>query len=208
MGLDYVLLDDYVDAIRWLERAVEIDAQNKEAWYYLGRAYYTRSRLSDAGKAFQKALQLNPRDWKAENNLGLVLESEAQPDAAAEAYRNAIAWQKANEHPSEQPYLNLGTLLLEEDRMPEAIPALQTAVAIAPGNGLCHLRLGTAYLRSGNLGEARGELEKSVELSPDDPAAHYQLGKLYKQMHELDKAKDEFARTGELQSRAASGKPQ
>jgi hypothetical protein len=34
------------------------------------------------------------------------------------------------------------------------------------------------------------------------------LGKLYKEMKALDRAKTEFDRTAELQSRAASPKPQ
>lgn len=208
VGLDYVLLNAYADAIKWLEKAVDLDPKNKEAWYYLGRAYYTRQRLSDAGKAFQTVLQLDPHDAKAENNLGLVIESQAQPEAAAEAYRKAIAWQAQSEHPSEQPYLNLGSLLLEQDHTADAIQALETAVKMAPNDAMCHLKLGTAYLRGANLNDARRELEKSVQLAPDDPAAHYQLGKLYKQTHEMEKAKEEFDRTAELQSRAASSRPQ
>jgi tetratricopeptide (TPR) repeat protein len=39
VGLDYVLLNDYGDAIKWLEQAVALDASNKDAWYFLGRAH-------------------------------------------------------------------------------------------------------------------------------------------------------------------------
>lgn len=62
VGLDYVLLHDYADAIRWLEKAVEFDPKNKDAWYYLGRAYYTTSRVLDAKKAFLTVLQLEPQE--------------------------------------------------------------------------------------------------------------------------------------------------
>jgi len=34
------------DAIKWLEKAVEAEPKNKEAWYFLGRAYYTKSPRS------------------------------------------------------------------------------------------------------------------------------------------------------------------
>lgn len=208
VGLNYVLLNDYPDAIKWLEKAVEAEPKNKEAWYFLGRAYYTRSRIAEARKAFVTALELDPRDAKAENNLGLILESEAQPEAAMDAYRKAIAWQEQSLRPSEQPYLNLGSLLLEQSRVGEAVPLLQKAVELAPGNALCRRKMGTAYLRLGKLTEAQRDLEKAVQLAPDDPAAHYQLGKLYKEMKVLDRAKAEFDRTAELQSRAASTKPQ
>src|SRR5216683_6521909 len=36
VGLNYVLLNDYPDAIKWLEKAVEAEPKNKEAWYFLG----------------------------------------------------------------------------------------------------------------------------------------------------------------------------
>src|SRR6266550_3709822 len=208
VGLNYVLLNDYPDAIKWLEKAVEAEPNNKEAWYFLGRAYYTKSRVPEAHKAFLTVLEMDPRDAKAENNLGLILESEAQPDAAIDAYRKAIQWQEQSVRPSEQPYLNLGSLLMEQSRAGEAIPLLQKAVELAPRDAICRLKLGTAYLRLGKLPDAQRDLEKAVQLAPDDPAAHYQLGKLYKEMKALSRAKAEFDRTAELQSRAASSKPQ
>jgi Flp pilus assembly protein TadD len=209
VGLNYVLLNDYPDAIKWLEKAVEAEPKNKEAWYFLGRAYYTRSRIAEARKAFVNVLEIDSHDAKAENNLGLVLESEAQPDAAMAAYRKAIEWQELSHmRPSQQPYLNLGSLLMEQSRLAEALPLLQKAVEIAPENALCRAKLGTAYLRLGKLPEARQELEKAVALAPDDPAGHYQLGKLYKDMKDMERAKAEFKKTEELQERAASTKPQ
>jgi tetratricopeptide (TPR) repeat protein len=208
VGLNYVLLNDYPDAIKWLEKAVEAEPKNKEAWYFLGRAYYTRSRIAEAHKAFLRVLEIDPQDAKAENNLGLALESEAEPDAAMAAYRQAIAWQERGVRQNEQPYLNLGSLLMDQSKVEEAIPVLQKAVDIAPADPLCRLRLGTAFLRLRKLTDARRELEKAVQFAPDDPAAHYQLGKLYKEMKIMDRAKAEFEKTEELQSRAASTKPQ
>src|SRR6266403_29845 len=208
VGLNYVLLNDYPDAIKWLEKAVGAEPKNKEAWYFLVRAYYTKSRVPEARKAFLTVLELDPRDAKAENNLGLILESEGQPDEAMDAYRKAIQWQEQSVRPSEQPFLNLGSLLMEQSQVGEAILLLQKAIELAPKDAVCRLKLGTAYLRLGKLTDARRDLEKAVQLAPDDPAAHYQLGKLYKEMKALDRAKTEFDRTAELQSRAASSKPQ
>jgi tetratricopeptide (TPR) repeat protein len=207
VGLDYVLLDDYPDAIKWLEKAVELDRTNKNAWYYLGRAYYTRFRLIEARKAFLAVLDLDPRDAKAENNLGLIFESDAQPSAAMEAYRQAITWQEQNPHPSEQPYVNLGNLLMQQGRTTEAIGPLEKAVALGPDNALCRLTLGVAYLRSGQMRDAQRELERATELEPSNAVAHYQLGRLYKEIHDPKRAKAEFDRTAELHDRAVSQTP-
>ena len=65
VGLDYALLDDYADATKWLEEAVTLDSKNKDAWYYLGRAYYTKARLADARKAFERVLDLDPVNARA-----------------------------------------------------------------------------------------------------------------------------------------------
>lgn len=202
VGLDYVLLKDYSSAIHWLEKALELDPKNAEAWYFLGRAYYTRSRLPEAQAAFQRVLQLNPTDAKAENNIGLILESQARPAEAIDAYKLAIAWQH-NAHPSEQPYLNLGSILLDQERNEEALAALEQAVKLAPANSLCRLKLGVAYLRLSKLGSAQTELEEAARLDPENAAVHFQLGKLYKQMHTMDRARKEFGRAEEIQSRAA-----
>jgi tetratricopeptide (TPR) repeat protein len=206
VGLDYVLLDDYPDAVKWLEKAVEFDASNKDAWYYLGRMYYTKARFPESRKAFQKLLDLDPHDARAENNLGLILETEGRFSAAVDAYRSAIAWQEQSGHLSEQPYVNLGNLLLEQGQTKEALEPLRKAAELAPRNAYCHLKLGAYYRKVGMLEDAQRELEKAVQLEPDNAAAHYQLGRLYKETQALDRAQAEFDRAAELQTRTAGSK--
>lgn len=203
VGLNYVLLNDYPDAIHWLEKAVELDPNNKEAWYYLGRAYYTEARLPEARKAFLTVLKLNPQDARAENNLGLISETNGQFADALEAYKKAITWQEKNPTPSEQPYVNLGSLLLQQGDIQGALPMLEHAAALAPSDSFCRMKLGIAYRQVGRLPDAQLELEKATQLQPDNPTAHYQLGRVYKEMHALDRAQAEFGRTAELQSKAA-----
>jgi tetratricopeptide (TPR) repeat protein len=206
VGLNYVLLDDYTDAIKWLNKSVEFDPKNKNAWYYLGRAYYTKAQLPEARGAFLKVLELHPRDAKAQTNLGLVLETSGETDAALEAYRTAIAWQENGEEVSEQPYANLGSLLLDLGRAQESLPALEKAVAIAPRNAFCHLKLGVAYRQLGRLEDSEQQLTQATKLDPESAVAHYQLGRLYKDRHLLQQAQAEFDRTAELQNRAAKPK--
>jgi tetratricopeptide (TPR) repeat protein len=206
VGLNYVLLDDYTDAIKWLKKSVELEPKNKEAWYYLGRAYYTKAQIPEARGAFQKVLELHPRDVKAETNLGLILETSGEAEAALAAYRTAISWQENGEEPSEQPYANLGNLLLELGRAQEGLPALEKAVAIAPRNAFCHLKLGVAYRQLGRLEDSEQQLMQAIRLEPDNAVAHYQLGRLYKDKHLLGQAQAEFDRTAELQNRAAKPK--
>lgn len=200
VALDYELLNDNADAIHWLEVAVEKDPANREGWYFLGRAYYTASRLPAARKAFDRVLELDPRNARAENNIGLIYESGGKTDEALAAYRSAIAWQTESTPSREQPYLNLGNLLITLERPQEAIAPLQQAIAIAPHDAQGHLRLGTAYLHLNRLEEAERELREAVRLAPDNATAHYQLGRCYKQAKKMEEAKTEFDRVAEIQS--------
>lgn len=200
VALNYELLNDNADAIYWLERAVEKDPANKEAWYFLGRAYYTASRLPAARKAFDRVLEIDPRDAKAENNIGLIYESGGKTEEALAAYQNAIAWQREDAPSREQPYLNLGSLLLTLEHAEQAVSPLQKALEIAPGNAQCHLRLGTAYLHLGRMNDAEKELREAVRLAPEDATAHYQLARYYKQAKKMDAARAEFERVAEIQS--------
>lgn len=204
VGLNYVLLDDYTDATKWLEIAVERDPKNVDAWYYLGRVYYSKGRMDDARKAFFSVLTLDPQNVKAKNNLGLVLESEGQSAAAMEAYRTAIAWQEQSPHPSEQPHVNLGNLLLEQGQTKEAVAQLEKAVTLAPNNAYCHLTLGVAYRQLGQLKAAQRELEAATRLEPGNAKAHYQLGRLYKDMRDLNRAQAEFKKTADLQAQSSA----
>ena len=203
VGLNYVLLDDYTDAIKWLEKAVELDNRNTDAWYYLGRAYYIKARLNEARHAFQRVLDLDPSNARAENNLGLILETEGKPTEAVEAYRKAIAWQEQPSQINEQPYVNLGSLLEEEGRLREAAPLLEKAIELAPNDAYCHLTLGVLYRKVGETEKARRQLVRATELEPDNAKAHYQLGRVYKDMKQLSLAKAEFDRTAELQRHAS-----
>jgi len=206
VGLNYVLLDDYTDAIKWLNKSVELQPANKDAWYYLGRAYYSKAQLPEARTAFEKVLELHPQDTKAQTNIGLILETSGRTDAAMEAYRTAIAWQEKGAEPSEQPYVNLGNLLLEQGHAQEGIAALEKAVAMAPRNAFCHLKLGMAYRQLGRLDDSEEQLTQATTLEPENATAHYQLGRVYKDKHFLDKAQVEFERTEELQKRASQPK--
>ena len=67
---------------------------------------------------------------------------------------NAL-WQAANLAPSEEEHwLNLTRELMELNRPPEAIKAVQSGLAANPKSYALHLRLGAAYLAAGRYAEA------------------------------------------------------
>jgi len=198
VALDYVLLNDYPDADRWMTRSAKMDPGDGETWYGLGRIHYTENRFADAVASFERALLLLPRSVKVENNLGLALEGLNRPDEAERAYRQAMAWQADATTPSEQPMLNLGILLSDRNQLDEALLLLKQAVAIAPKDPKIHTALGTLYRRRDELAAAQVEFEVALAALPEDAALHFQLGQVYRKEGLEAKARAELARAAEL----------
>ncbi|WP_353062412.1 tetratricopeptide repeat protein [Tunturibacter psychrotolerans] len=198
VGLDYILLEDYADAIRWLRRAAELSPNNADTWYSLGRAQYSNGDFSGAESSFRRALVFDSQSMKVENNLGLALAAQNQPERAMEAYRQAVALQNNTASQSEQPLLNLGILLIDQNRPQEASEELMRATVIAPTCAQCHEALGKALVVLNRLPEAEKALETAVALEPSNPRFHYLLGRAYKRSGEMEKSRNELQRSAEL----------
>lgn len=200
VALDYVLLNDYTDAGKWIVVSLQANPRDGESWYTLGRIRQTENRFADAISAFQKALEFMPQSVKVENNLGLAYEGLNQPDRAIGAYRQALAWQATAPHPSEQPFLNLGILLTDRNQPEEALPLLQKAEALAPAEARVHSSLGRLYIRLQQYPLAQKQLEAAVAAKPDDASLHFQLGQVYRKLGMLERSTQELNRASSLDS--------
>lgn len=192
VAMDYVQLNDYDDAIHWLRIALGLEPNNVDVLYSLGRCFYTQSDLIKAEAAFTRVLQLQPDHLKAEENLGLTYDNENKPELAEKALRTAADWADQRQLKDEWPYVDLGSLLLDQKRTAEALPLLQKAVAINARSAIAHEKLGRALLGSSDPAAAVAELEKAVELDPQNARVHFELGRAYRDAGQADKARAEF----------------
>lgn len=193
VALDYVLLGDYDDAIRWLRVALSMEPDNIDILYSLGRCAYTQNIFPQAEAAFTRILQLKPDHLKAMENLGLTYDGENKPQLAERALRTAATWAAQQNLRDEWPYLDLAAFLLDQSRAAEALPFLQKAVTIAPDSAQTNEKLGRALLGLGKPADAIPALEKAALLDPQNPKAHFELGRAYRDSGQADKARAEFA---------------
>ena len=198
VSFDYVLLADYPEADKWLTRMLEWAPSDSEGWYYLGRTKYNENRFAEAINAFQRCLKLDPQNVKAEDNLGLSLAGLGRNEEAAAAYDQAIAWQAESLTKNPGPYVDLGSLLIDENRPQEAVTLLRRAIEIAPRESRAHELLGKAYTRVEDFPKAQAELEKAIELSPQAPNLHCMLAPVYRKQGLTEKAKAEYRRCDAL----------
>lgn len=202
---DYVMLSDFSDADKWFSQVVSETPNDADAWYLLGRTKYNENEFAAAISSFEHALNLHPRYVEAENNIGLCWKELNDHDKARAAFQAAIDWQ--GETPVDaQPFLNLGTLLADNNQGADALPYLAKAVGLSPKNPAVHEELGKVYLAMNKLPEAQAELEQAVTLSPDTSALHYKLAQVFRKEGLQDRAQQEFAICEKLNGAHSSAK--
>ncbi|MEW6137767.1 MAG: tetratricopeptide repeat protein [Thermodesulfobacteriota bacterium] len=76
---------------------------------------------------------------------------------------------------------NLGSSLLEQKRVPEALEVFQEACRIAPDHAESNNAAGVILHRLGRLSEAENHLRRAVELKPNDSRARANLERLLKE---------------------------
>ena len=200
---DYVLLGDFADADKWFTE-VTVEAPNDaDAWYLLGRTKYNENSFPEAVSSFEHALALHPKYVEVENNLGLALSGLNNTDKARAAFQAAIDWQGDNPTDS-QPFLNLGTLLADQNEFETSIPYLAKAAALSPDNPKIHEELGQVYEAQKNLPKAQAELEQAVALAPSTSGLHFKLGQIYRREGLRDRAQHEFDLCEKLNSTHSS----
>jgi tetratricopeptide (TPR) repeat protein len=192
VAADYVMLSDYSDADKWFSQVVAETPNDADAWYLLGRTKYTENEFPAAISAFEHALTLHPKHIEAENNIGLCWKELNDHEKARAAFQTAIDWQR--DSPADaQPFLNLGTLLVDAQKNSEALPYLTTAAALSAKNPTIYEELGKVYLAMNKLQDAQAELEQAVALAPDSSALHYKLGQILRREGQQHRAQQEFA---------------
>lgn len=198
VALDYLLLKDYNDADHWLTRSLQAGPRDAQAWYYLGRTKYGKGQFPEAIQAFAQCLRLEPRNVKAETNVGLSYEALERPDEAAQAFQNAISWQAENSAKDPEPFIELGHLYVNQNQPEKAVSYLTQSIAILPKVAKAHEELGRAYSLLNRFPEAQAELEKAIELTPQAPNLHCLLAPVYRKQGLADKAKAESDRCAAL----------
>jgi tetratricopeptide (TPR) repeat protein len=113
-----------------------------------------------ARKELEQELEIDPANAGAEYILG---ELSRQAGAFSEAVEHFTKATKFDPNFADA-YLGLGVSLLNEKKYSGAVPPLEMAVKLQPGNPAGHYSLATAYARTGRKEDAERELALQKEI--------------------------------------------
>ena len=152
----------------------------------LGTGLGARQRLK---KGLQEAT-LNPADFDAHNQLGLIYAQRRQFDSAIGCFRKAI--EVGPKEP--EAYYQLGRIAREQGRYQEALDLCHTAARLDDKHSSSEVwrEIGIANFLDGDAGAACQAMEKYLDRRPYDPEALCWHGRILAKLDRPDAARDAF----------------
>ena len=145
-----------------------------------GRELYRNDEDTEALKAFEQAIKLDPDSAEAHFRLGLTYDALAMNQEAEAAYKKAVENYKkylsaeGNEDDAEAHY-NLGQTYSGLHLYGEAVREYRQATRIKPDDAAIYYDLGLALMRLAQYSEAAAAFSKSLELDPQNYRAEDSL---------------------------------
>jgi tetratricopeptide (TPR) repeat protein len=158
-----------------------------QASYHIasGNVLLGQGDLRGAAEMFRQALELDPGNARARNNLGLVLARLNDRRGAEAELKRAIALDPK----LPQAYNTLGICYSEEGHLPEAEGAFQQAIRANPQYAEAKNNLGTLYAKLGKNAEAVTLFEEAIEDSAQYPQPYLNWGLVLASQGDFSNAK-------------------
>ncbi|MFB6290674.1 MAG: tetratricopeptide repeat protein [Candidatus Bipolaricaulia bacterium] len=222
-------VENYMEVVRetgssagdLLNRVVQLDPNNPEANYYLGRYQLRQKQYSSAAESFKKAIKARPDYVAAYMEYGELLVELDNYKEAAEKYKKALdlsdqnvnilnnlasAYLKSDQYDkAEETYKKvlekaqnnftakkgLGDLYLERGKYDKAAQYYNDALSVR-ADADTSLNLARAYLRSGKHEDAKTELNNLLTTNPYSGEGYMLLGDYYRKKELPERALEEY----------------
>ena len=160
------------DARKRLEGILTVNSTNETARVWLGNIEAMRGNQGGALEHFRKAVEANPRNAQATNNLAYLLaEYSNKPEEALKYAEKAV--QLAPEEPS---YCDtMGWILYRKGLYSQAVGYLQRASS-NKADVVWKYHLAMAYAKAGDLANGRATLNAALHINPQVPRGKTRQG--------------------------------
>ncbi len=146
--------------------------EKPEKYYYDALAEINHGKYDKAEAYLNKAIELKPDSYNARLMLGKVIEKQAAPDRAVEAYREAIKLDPADP----RGYLGAMNALLDLHRPAEAAALGETGISAGAPKASLLVMTGWSYYEAGEFDKAEHCYRSDLEISEADTSAMNNLG--------------------------------
>lgn len=180
LGIAFLRIEMYKEAIREFSQILKIEPDNTEALFYKGIIHYETGEVKEAKDIFNSVLK-QAQSAAVLNNLSVIMDGEGDLNTAFVYIKDA----KNKEENNTTILLNEAILLIKQDKTEEAIETLKDLEETSP-----YARFYYAYIltKLGKINEAISHLEVGLNMNPQFGEYYYNLGKLFETLKEEKKA--------------------
>ncbi|MGQ3299394.1 adenylate/guanylate cyclase domain-containing protein [Reyranella sp.] len=161
---------DIDTAIRYAQKAIDLDEENVLAHGVLARAYAATRKYDLAMAESERALEINPSDAEVLRARAAVLLWTGRIE---ESIATAEIANRLNPNIGPEAALNLGIAYLLGGRYADAVRLLETVRARFPAYPLLDLPLAGAYAEMGRAGDAQEAMDEGRRKNPHLDAASF-----------------------------------
>lgn len=176
----YRMNNDLGKAIKYAWRVTELKKNFRDAYDLVGNIFFRLEDYENAIVAYQKVIDIGPKDAMGYYNLGCVYSAMEDLDNAEESWKNAIGREKVKKVKKEKAL---------EDELTRTVTVFKASVSAKAHDGL-----GRLYLQRNQSEKALEHFEKAVEIEPGKPELYYEIGKIYLKQKNTKKAIYSFER--------------
>jgi len=214
--------EQFLRAATRLKPTSHIAEGQYRAWLSLGETI-EKTKPEEALAAYQQAAALQPKEAEPHLSAGLLLERENNSGRAEHEYKQALAldsrstdavmglaniYMRAHRFPEAEEYLRkllavnadsaavhiqLARVLAAEDNPKAAVPEMEMAVKLAPGDESALRELGNLYGSAGRNDLAEAVRRKLLVAHPNEAELHRELGQDLLRQKKFQEAQQEFA---------------
>ena len=170
------------------------EQKKAEVYYAQGTTELVNKNYSQALTYLTKSKELNPKDSKTRNNLGMAYYFRKQEALAEQELKAAIDLDEKNT----EAILNLGAIYMAQNRNKDArvqFERVQNDLTFS-NHFRNYYNLALLSLAEGDRRETFEYLAKSIKEKEDYCPAHYKLGELYAEEYRFKEALESFRESG------------
>jgi len=176
--------DKAEEALQHFDRAIEINPNDSDAWYYRGDTLADLGKYEEAIASFNRAIEIKPDHHEAWISRGLVLAILGRFNEAIDSYDRAIEIKP--DDPDAWYYR--GRTLVDFGKYERALESYNRAIEIKPDDPEFWYSRGSLLGTLGGSDEAIASYDRAIEIKPHYHEAWYNRGCQLSDLNKRDEA--------------------
>ncbi|KAL2633353.1 hypothetical protein R1flu_004832 [Riccia fluitans] len=188
MGNCFSLQKDHETALKFFQRALQLDSRFTYAYTLCGHEYVAMEEFEEGLTCYRNAIRMDSRHYNAWYGLGTIYFRQEKYELAEYHFRRAL---QINGR-SSVLHCYLGMALHALKKNTEALTLLEQAIVADVKNPLPKYQKANVLVSEERYEDALAELEQLKEVAPRESSVFFLMGKIYKRLDLPERAMYHF----------------